>query len=116
VEPFAGAAGYSLRHYLHDVVLVERDPRIAGVWRYLLRVCATWFVDPPYNNAAGNGYKFGAKLLDFARLAEWCRALPGQVMVCENAGATWLPFRPLLRQHGQIHSTVEAIWQNEWAA
>lgn len=36
VEPFAGAAGYALRHYERQVVLVDIDPKIVGVWRYLL--------------------------------------------------------------------------------
>lgn len=38
VEPFAGSAGYSLRHHERNVVLVERDPVIAATWRYLLTV------------------------------------------------------------------------------
>ena len=38
IEPFAGAAGYSLRYPSHHVILVERDPQLAAVWRYLLRV------------------------------------------------------------------------------
>lgn len=36
VEPFAGSACYALRHAERDVLLVERDPYVAGVWRYLL--------------------------------------------------------------------------------
>lgn len=36
VEPFAGAAGYSLRHPERDVILVEKNPVIAGIWRYLI--------------------------------------------------------------------------------
>ena len=36
IEPFAGAAGYSLRHYRRNVVLVERYPVIAEIWRYLI--------------------------------------------------------------------------------
>ena len=36
VEPFAGSAGYSLRHAHRQVILVERDPAIAATWRYLL--------------------------------------------------------------------------------
>ena len=40
VEPFAGSAGYSLRHADRDVVLVERDPVIASVWRFLLSASA----------------------------------------------------------------------------
>lgn len=37
VEPFAGSAGYALRYADRKVVLVERDPKVCGVWRYLLR-------------------------------------------------------------------------------
>lgn len=186
VEPFAGSAGYSVRHHDHQVVLVEKDPVIASVWRYLLRVTpaelralpniandqtvddlgqipqeakwlvglwlnkasmypckkpsawmrslkydtsfwgpkirerlasqvelirhwrliegdyssvpdlehVTWFVDPPYDNSAGRLYKLGAEKIDFRALGEWCRHRRGQVMVCENVGATWLPFEP----------------------
>jgi len=38
IEPFAGAAGYSLRYPDRDVVLVERYAVVAAVWRYLIRV------------------------------------------------------------------------------
>lgn len=41
VEPFAGAAGYSVRHHTHDVVLYDTSPYVAGVWRYLLRTPAS---------------------------------------------------------------------------
>jgi len=36
VEPFAGAAGYSLRYPDRDVVLIERYAVIAEIWRYLI--------------------------------------------------------------------------------
>lgn len=36
VEPFAGSAGYALLHYARRVVLVEKDPIVAGVWSYLI--------------------------------------------------------------------------------
>ena len=209
VEPFAGAAGYSVRHHTRRVLLVERDPLIAATWRYLIRVSpaellslpdlehgqttddlalsaeartligwwcnggsaqpkkslskwarmqpgdpgwssqllwgprvrlrlagqvdeirhwrisegdwstapdieATWFIDPPYVEA-GRYYRFGPDRIDFAALADWCRARRGQVVVCENTGATWLPFRPWRRTlasnalHGGKYSN-EAIW------
>lgn len=54
---------------------------------------ATWFIDPPYNNIAGQRYRHHD--VDFKELGIWCRARVGQVMVCENAGADWLPFRTL---------------------
>lgn len=36
IEPFAGAAGYSVRHYTHDVILVDASPIICGTWDYLI--------------------------------------------------------------------------------
>lgn len=38
VEPFAGAAGYAMHHIrqVDEVVLVERNPRVAALWRMLL--------------------------------------------------------------------------------
>ena len=43
VEPFAGSAGYSLRYHERKVVLVEVDPIIANLWRYLIRETAAGF-------------------------------------------------------------------------
>ncbi len=52
---------------------------------------ATWFVDPPYLHA-GRHYRYGSSGIDFAELSDWCRARQGQVIVCEQDGAEWLPF------------------------
>lgn len=38
IEPFAGAAGYATRYYDRRVTLVERDPVVAALWRYLVAV------------------------------------------------------------------------------
>jgi hypothetical protein len=38
IEPFAGSAGYSLRYPTKNVVLIEKNPRIAELWKYLIRV------------------------------------------------------------------------------
>lgn len=193
IEPFAGAAGYSCNYPDRRVVLVEKYPVVASMWRYLIaaraeeiraipevqhvddlpawvpqearwlvgfwmnaacvapckslsagrikmragsypgktpsrlegwspevreRVAnqvdrirhwqiiegdwdeapierATYFIDPPYANRAGSYYVH--KFEDYARLANACRGLHAQgaqVIVCENEGATWLPFRP----------------------
>jgi hypothetical protein len=35
VEPFAGSAGYALAYPDRAVTLIERDPVVAGIWRYL---------------------------------------------------------------------------------
>lgn len=61
-------------------------------WDHVPAVEAHWHVDPPYNNTAGSRYPHSK--IDFEALALWCKSLPGDVDVCENAGADWLPFKP----------------------
>lgn len=51
---------------------------------------ATWFVDPPYSAKAGRLYTHSE--IDYTKLSEWCQRLPGQAIVCEMEGASWLPF------------------------
>lgn len=204
VEPFAGSAGYALRHSERDVTLCDLNPTIAGLWRWLIQVsvadvlalpvdvdsvddvhagqearwlvgfwlgraqrapsrqrtpwakdgrwplcfwgeairariarqvdsirhwkvveasyetlplvAATWFVDPPYERQ-GKAY-LGASGLRYLDIADWCRRLPGQVIACENAGATWLPFEPFRtaranssRGNGRV--SHEVIWTKQ---
>ncbi|NRA03765.1 MAG: DNA adenine methylase [Myxococcales bacterium] len=71
---------------------------------------ATWFVDPPYQDA-GKHYRHSA--VDFPHLADWCRARRGQVMVCENVGADWGPFRPFLDVKATSGVSEEALWHIE---
>lgn len=209
VEPFAGSAGYALRYYRSDVVLCERDPLIAGLWRWLIQArpadvlrlpdvqpgqpvadlglspaeaaligfwlgrglakprltgsrsqwatnpayarqfwgpfvrrriadqldairhwtivegeytavgnigVSSWFVDPPYCRRVGDRYRYGASRIDFYALGAWCRARPGQVIVCEAEGAKWLPFRPIGRAFTRMSTREqarEAVWTNE---
>lgn len=212
VEPFAGAAGYATRYPHKKVILVEKYPVIAEIWRYLISVTeqeirsipldpkhvdempawvpkpakdligfwfnnataspckslsagrvflaangrkmegwtqstqeriasqiqhirhwqvidgdytqspdikATWFVDPPYNNKAGSYYKHGPSGLDYTKLADWCQRKQGQVMVCENGGADWLPFKPFatlkagICRNGNTSGSREVLWCNK---
>ena len=217
VEPFAGAAGYSLRYADRRVILIERYAVIADLWRYLIGVTpaeirripcvdavddlpswvpeggrslvgfcmsdavgsprktisagvrrhragtcgrpastihgwgeamrervasqvgairhwtiiegdytdapdieAVWFVDPPYNNRAGRSYMHHA--IDYPALGSWCRTRRGPTIVCENEGATWLPFEPFYgvttRMNGAKdkggRKSVEAVWGHSW--
>lgn len=74
----------------------------------------TWFVDPPYQ-LQGRHYKHGSNDLNYKTLAWWCKQQRGQVIVCENKGADWLPFRSLAKiknagnRPGQQFSH-EVIW------
>lgn len=205
IEPFAGAAGYSLRYPDHDVLLIEKYPTICEIWRYLIAVSAeeilripevedvddlptwvpqggrwlvgftmnsacstprktlstgrkqlrakhrqyegwspavrnrvasqvdhirhwrviegeywcaphveaTWFVDPPYDNKAGSYYVHSK--VDRYHLGLWCRSRLGQTIVCENEGATWLPFRPFATFKPGVNGngSKEVIWTQD---
>lgn len=71
----------------------------------------TWFIDPPYQ-FGGHKYTLSNKLLNFNQLSEWCMSRNGQVIVCENTKADWLPFKPMTEMRGIKFKTTEAIWSN----
>jgi len=50
---------------------------------------ATWFIDPPYEKA---GHRYCHWKIDYAKLGRWCKERSGQVIVCEQEPAVWLPF------------------------
>lgn len=80
-----------------------------------------WFIDPPYAPQVkttktwfpmGEGYRGDA--IDYGALAEWCKTLRGQVIVCEREGADWLNFVPLKAHHdsqGKMAQEVVATWE-----
>lgn len=72
---------------------------------------ATWFIDPPYQ-FGGEYYWTGNKNIDYPTLADWCKSRDGQVIVCENTKADWLPFYAAQEMTGTKHTTTEAIWSN----
>lgn len=111
---------------------VQRREAMANIahrvkdWKALIRsyeelpnIEATWFIDPPYFGL-GESYPFWQ--IDYNHLADWCRSRRGQVIVCERASATWLPFKPLYEmptmdaQSGGRGVAMEGIWTNERAA
>lgn len=114
---------------LHRIAAVLPEAKrkvevVHGDYRDAPDVEACWFVDPPYQATGaasgktwfpqGMGYAPGctAGELDYAELAEWCRARRGQVIVCEQEGAAWLPFRPLQRP-GRVRGdsvSPEVVW------
>lgn len=76
----------------------------------------TYYVDPPYQD---QGRNYIHNSIDFGALASWCRAqhaARSQLIVCEQQGADWLPFRHLRnfqnagnRKDGRTYS-AEMIW------
>ena len=207
IEPFAGAAGYSVYWEPKKVMLIEQNPKVYGVWKYLQRVSpreimrlpsnithvdelpsrvcqeakwligfwfdsgitkpalsrsnwartpskaaffwsetikrriasqvdhirhweiidgsyedapdvkAHWHIDPPYDNQAGRSYPWND--IDRESLAQWCQSRLGWRQVCENDGATWLPFKPfaILNGYRGRGYSVEALYESSnWPA
>lgn len=101
-----------LKHTAANLYKIRHWEIKIGSYNELENVESTWFIDPPYQ-FGGEHYKISNKNLDFTKLAEWCKTRQGQVIVCENTKATWLPFKPMKEMQGSIHKTTEAIWSNE---
>lgn len=202
VEPFAGSACYSLCHYTKNIILVEKDPTICKLWRFLIKASsvdilklplikprqlvedldtyeegkllisfwlargetrprkqpgswmnkysnrfkgsfwgeearqkianqvdlikhwkiiegdfsnspnqkATWFIDPPYQ-VEGKGYVYGSKGINYEDLSKFCLSRKGQIIVCENKGADWLPFIEFAQCKGKIKNSTEVIYE-----
>lgn len=197
IEPFAGSACYSLRHFERQVTLVDCNPIIYGVWLYILGaseqailtlpeniphidgvghlsneerwligfwlnhgtatpsltpsawmrkgqhktsfwgpeikerilrqrekikhwtiLCrgyhqigngdpVTWFIDPPYQL---KGEHYANRYVDYKYLGEWCKGKNGQVIVCEQDGADWLPFKPFRDLKSTKGKSKEVVW------
>lgn len=75
----------SQQEHIRHWVVIEGDYRDAP------DIDGTWFVDPPYQKA---GKHYRCSSVNYADLAAWCDSRIGQIIVCENEGADWLPFLP----------------------
>lgn len=199
IEPFAGSATYSLHYPQKQILLVDKDEIICGVWDYLIHVSpdeilrlpdvvgsvddlnitqeakwligfclnkastgprktpskwmrskakpdasfwgdlkrqriaqqlehikhwqikqadytdienqeATWFIDPPYEK---RGVLYRVNDVNYTDLANWTHLCKGQVIVCEQNGAAWLPFTPLGDfRSSRTGTTSEVIYTN----
>jgi len=100
-----------------QVPVIKHWKIIHGSYEQAPSIWATWFIDPPYE-VAGKTYIHGSGALDFSALGDWCRRRLGQVIVCENVGAKWLPFEPFVSSHAMVGSgrsgrSEEAVWVQE---
>jgi site-specific DNA-adenine methylase len=85
---------------------------VCGDYACIENAKATWFIDPPYQDKGKSIYVHNSKEINFFDLSNWCRGRNGQVIVCENVGADWLPFQSLTSLHGAQRNSEEAIWTN----
>lgn len=96
----------ALKHY--DVA--KRFDYIHGDYTDAPDIDATWFIDPPYQKVQ-KGYKFNRTTIDYEALAEWVLTRRGQVIVCEQEGADWLPFESFTTHQNLLSKpSREVIW------
>jgi len=79
-----------------------------GSYDSLPNISATWFVDPPYMNG-GLRYKY-CDFINYNKLGGWCLDRLGQLIVCENQDADWLPFKYLVEQQGSCYKRSELVY------
>ncbi len=110
VEPFAGGAGYSLRHYEKDVLLFEKDEHVHDLWVWLIKTATQQdILDIPQGLPAGTDIRtldlsYGQKLL----LKNWQRT--------NNFGGCWtisgwgdLPGQWTKNTRARVAEEVQAI-------
>lgn len=105
------AINYTIKKIAADLFKIKHWEIIEGGYDEIPNQIATWFFDPPYE-FGGHAYKHSNKHIDFKSLAEHVTTREGQVIVCENMKARWLPFVPFKVQNVLTGAHAEAIWTN----
>ena len=106
----ASTTAYSLKRVANLLPEIKHWKTQLDDYKNIPNIEATWFIDPPYQFG---GEHYSVNDIDYSYLADWCKTRRGQVIVCENTKANWLPFQPLIKIQGQRVKTTEAIWTNE---
>lgn len=105
------AMNYTIRRIASQLFKIRHWEIRHGSYEEIENEHATWFIDPPYQ-FGGHAYKHSNKKIDFKHLAKWSMSRQGQVIVCENTKADWMPFKPMIDQFVLTGKNREAIWSN----
>lgn len=71
---------------------------------------AFYFVDPPY---VDKGRYYRINNVKHYEIADWVYNLPGSAVVCENAGASWMPFELLASIKSTKGVSHEVVYRKE---
>ncbi len=99
----------SKRYMAENLFKVKHWKIITGDHTLAPDIEATWFIDPPYKEDAGRGYRYGSKLINYIKLAEWAKNRKGEVIFCEGECGDYLPFDPLLNLKGVAGKTSKEV-------
>jgi len=112
ISPFAGKQN-GMKTYLKRVAdniwKIKHWKIELGSYENIPNQEATWFIDPPYQYG---GTAYFINKIDYNQLKIWSMEREGQVLVCENTKADWMPFIPMKDLAGSMFRTTEAIWSN----
>ena len=106
---WASTTNYQLKRVAKLLPEIKHWETQFGDYKNLPDIEATWFIDPPYQFG---GEHYAVNGIDYSELADWCKTRKGQVIVCENTKADWLPFTALTEITGQRVKTVEAMFSH----
>jgi len=104
------AQKYKLNRIADNLQKIRHWKIQLGDYKQIPNQKATWFIDPPY---VDGGYHYKHNSLSYDHLGAWCKERQGQVVVCEKATATWLPFSPICTTRGVKKTYSEGIWNRE---
>lgn len=101
-----GAKCWKVKRKLREVIPEVKAWKVTNLnYADLINVDATWFIDPPYSNIAGQRYR--TSVVDYEQLGWWCLQRKGQIIVAEGEGANWLDFQPFDHPRVQIRSRYQ---------
>ena len=73
IEPFAGGAGYSLEYYDRDVILIEKNYKVVGVWQFLIQASKEDILSLPLLSPGQRVYDFNIPVEAQWLIGWWCR-------------------------------------------
>lgn len=99
----------SKRYMAENLFKIKHWRIISGDYTLAPDIEATWFIDPPYKEDAGKGYRYSSKLINYQKLAEWAKNRKGEIIFCEGNCGDYLPFNPLLDLKGVAGKTSKEV-------
>jgi hypothetical protein len=91
-----------------DVSKIKHWKAVCGGFDSAPDVPATWFIDPPYQTAAGRHYKHST--VDYGALGLWTLDRLGQVIACDQGSADWLPWTGEMRLKSTLGESSEVVF------
>jgi site-specific DNA-adenine methylase len=99
----------SKKYMADNLYKIKHWQIICGDYSEAPDIEATWFIDPPYKQDSGKGYRYGSDLIDYEHLAQWAENRQGEIIFCEGLHGDYLPFQPLLDLKGVAGKTSKEV-------